>query len=208
MPANKPYIIGLTGGIGSGKSTAASHLESLGAVQIDADAISRSLTAEGGKALPEIREKFGDGVFNEDGTLNRRALGDITFTDQIARRTLEGIIHPAVQREMMERVDQAAEEGAKVVIFNVPLLFETGMDALCDESWTMYVKPETQLKRVMERDGLTEEQAMARIESQMSADERAERANVVVNAECALEKTLAELTSLFNNVLKRKIAED
>ena len=77
MPANKPYIIGLTGGIGSGKSTAASHLESLGAVQIDADAISRSLTAVGGKALPEIREKFGDAVFHEDGTLNRRALGEI-----------------------------------------------------------------------------------------------------------------------------------
>ena len=208
MPANKPYIIGLTGGIGSGKSTAANHLESLGAVQIDADAISRSLTAENGKALPEIREKFGDAVFNEDGTLNRRALGDITFTDQTARRVLEGIIHPAVQREMMDRVDQAAEEGAKVVIFNVPLLFETGMDALCDESWTMYVKPETQLKRVMERDGLTEEQATARIESQMTSEERAERANEVVNAECALEKTLSELTSLFNNVLRRKLPED
>ena len=147
-------------------------------------------------------------MFNEDGTLNRRALGDITFNDQIARRALEGIIHPAVQREMMEQVDKAAEAGAKVVILNVPLLFETGMDALCDESWTMYVRPETQLKRVMERDGLTEEQAMARIESQMTVDERAERANEVVNAECTLEKTIAELTSLFNNVLRRKIGED
>ena len=203
MLANKPYIIGLTGGIGSGKSTAASHLESLGAVQIDADAISRSLTAEGGKALPEIREKFGDGVFNEDGTLNRRALGDITFTDQIARRTLEGIIHPAVQREMMERVDQAAEEGAKVVIFNVPLLFETGMDVLCDECWAMSVKPEVQLERVQERDGLTAEQAQARIFSQMSMEERNSRANRVINSDRPIEKTRAELASLYQQLLRR-----
>ena len=205
MPANKPYLIGLTGGIATGKSAAASYLESLGAVQIDADEISHALTAAGGEALPEIRETFGDGVFRADGTLDRRALGALVFADPARRRALEGIIHPRVQRIMMSRVDEAAQNGAKLVFLNVPLLFETGMDALCDETWVVQVKPETQLKRVMERDGLDEEQARERIASQMSQEEKAERATVVVNNDHSLERLQAELNSLYNGVLRHKL---
>lgn len=207
MPANRPYIIGLTGGIGSGKSLAASHLQSLGAVQIDADEISHALTAPGGEALPEIREVFGDGVFQADGTLDRRALGEVVFSDPAFRRALEGIIHPRVQRVMMSRVDEAAEAGAKLVFLNVPLLFETGMDALCDETWVIQVKPETQLKRVMERDGLDEARAQERIDSQMSQEERAQRATLVINNDHAWERTQGELTAHYNSVLKRKLAD-
>ena len=205
MPANRPYLIGLTGGIASGKSEAADFLTSLGAVQIDADEISHGLTAPGGEALPEIREVFGDSVFREDGTLDRRALGERVFAEPGCRRALEGIIHPRVQRIMMSRVDEAAEAGAKLVFLNVPLLFETGMDALCDETWVIQVKPETQLKRVMERDGLDEAEAQKRIESQMSTEEKVRRATVVINNDHALERMLYELASLYHNVLKHKL---
>ena len=202
MLANKPYIIGLTGGIGCGKSEAAACLKNLGAVHVDADAISRELTAEGGDALPAIREQFGDAVFNEAGTLNRAALGQIVFESAPHRRALEGIIHPIVQQRTLAQIEAAGAAGHKVVVLDVPLLFETGMDALCDETWVVYAGEETQLKRVMDR-GLTEEQARARMESQMSAEERSERATRVINTERAIERTHAELTNLYQQILKR-----
>ena len=112
MLANKPYVVGLTGGIGCGKSEAAQYLKTLGAAHVDADEISRLLTAEGGEALPEIRRIFGDAAFNEDGSLDRCSLGKLVFGNEPARRALEGIIHPLVQREMLTRMDAAAKAGA------------------------------------------------------------------------------------------------
>ena len=108
MHANKPFILGLTGGIGCGKSEAAACLRSLGAAHVDADAISRALTAPGGKALPAIRERFGDGVFYPDGTLNRGALGQIVFDSAPHRRLLEGILHPLVQHRVLSEIQAAS----------------------------------------------------------------------------------------------------
>jgi len=201
--ANKPYIIGLTGGIGCGKSEAARFLKSLGAYHVDADAISRSLTAAEGEALPEIRSRFGDEVFDEDGTLNRSRMAERVFADEATRRMLESILHPMIQRNMLREMDEAARQGAKVVILDVPLLFETGMDALCDESWTMSAGHETQVERVMLRDNLSREQAEARIASQMSQEERNARAAKVINTDRAIERTQSELASLYNAALKK-----
>ena len=203
MPASKTYVVGLTGGIGCGKSEAAKCLRELGAGHIDADEISRQLTSDGGEALPKIRELFGDGVFNPDGSLNRRALGDRVFVDPAAKRALEGVIHPLVQRRAMDEIEAANAAGVQVIILDVPLLFETGMDVLCDECWAMSVKPEVQLERVQERDGLTAEQAQARIFSQMSMEERNSRANRVINSDRPIEKTRAELASLYQQLLRR-----
>jgi dephospho-CoA kinase len=200
--ANKPYIIGLTGGIGCGKSEAAACLRSLGAVHVDADAISRALTAPGGAALSAVREQFGDGVFNEDGTLNRAALGQIVFASEAHRRMLEGIIHPLVQSQTWEQIEQAGAADEKIVILDVPLLFETGMDVLCDETWVVYAEAETQLERVMQR-GLTREEAQARIDSQMSSDERRERATRIIDTDRPIEKTQAELMNLYQQLLKK-----
>ena len=155
MLASKPYVIGLTGGIGCGKSEAAQYLKSLGAAHVDADAISRELTAEGGEALGEIRRVFGDAAFLPDGALDRASLGRLVFSNEPARRALGGTIHPRVQRDVLLAMDAAAEAGARVVILDVPLLFETGMDALCDETWTLYAPREMQISRVVSRDGLT-----------------------------------------------------
>ena len=121
MLANKPYVIGLTGGIGCGKSEAAKFLSTLGAAHLDADAISHELTEAGGAALPEIRRVFGEAAFNADGSLDRASLGKLVFGNEPARRALEGIIHPLVQREMLTRMDEAAMNGAAVVILDVPL---------------------------------------------------------------------------------------
>ena len=202
MLANKPYIIGLTGGIGCGKSEAANHLKNLGAVHVDADGISRALTAPGGEALPAIREKFGDGVFNEDGTLDRAALGRIVFESEPHRRLLESIIHPMVQNRTLAEIQAAGARGDKVVILDVPLLFETGMDVLCDETWVVSASKETQINRVMLR-GLTAEQAQARISSQMASEERNAKATKIINTDRAVERTHAELTSLYQQLLKR-----
>lgn len=203
MLANKAYVIGLTGGIGCGKSEAAKYLASLGALHLDADQVSRSLTAENGEALPEIRRVFGDGVFNDDGSLDRKSMAEIVFNDPSARRNLEGIIHPLVQRSMLRQMDEAARQGIKVIILDVPLLFETGMDTLCDECWTMYTDRETQIERIMERDNATREHAEARIDSQMSSEERNARAARVIDSGKSIERTRSELGSLYNGVLKK-----
>lgn len=203
MLANKPYIIGLTGGIGCGKSEAAKYLASLGAVHLDADKISRELTAENGEALPEIRRMFGDEVFTGEGLLDRACMARIVFGDQAARRRLEGILHPLVQRNMLKQMDEAARDGAKVIILDVPLLFETGMDTLCDECWTLYVDRETQIRRVMERDNTSREQAEARIDSQMSTEERNARATRAIDTDRNIERTRNELSSLYNGILKK-----
>ncbi|MDO5323805.1 MAG: dephospho-CoA kinase [Clostridia bacterium] len=203
MPANKTYVVGLTGGIGCGKSEAARYLCSLGAKHIDADAISRSLTAEGGSALPELRRIFGDEIFNDDGSLNRRALGELVFHDVASKRALEGVIHPLVQRQAMDEIAAASTAGIPVTILDVPLLFETGMDVLCDETWTMSVPPEVQIERVRVRDGLTTEQAQARIANQLPMAERNARANRVINSDRPMERTQAELNQLYMQLLRR-----
>ena len=203
MLASKPYVIGLTGGIGCGKSEAARYLRSLGAAHVDADEISRALTAEGGEALPEIRRVFGDGAFRADGTLDRAALAKLIFASDSARKALEGIIHPLVQRNMLQAMDAAAENGQKVVILDVPLLFETGMDALCDETWALYLEREKQIARIVARDGLTREEALARIDSQMSADERNARATHAVDTDHPIERTREELERLYRAALKK-----
>ena len=202
MPASKPYVIGLTGGIGSGKTEAARYLESLGAARFDADEVSRSLTAPGGAALGAIRERFGDAVFHPDGTLDRRALGDIVFQSPPHRRALEAILHPLVQRTMLTMMDRAAEEGTRVVILDVPLLFETGMDALCDETWALYAPREMQISRVVARDGLSRAQAEARIDSQMPTEARNARATHAINTDQPVEKTRQTLQQLYHQACK------
>ena len=200
MRASRPFVLGLTGGIGCGKSEAARHLKSLGAAHIDADAISRSLTAPGGEALMEIRCAFGDRVFAPDGALDRRALAEIVFSDAVAKRRLEGIIHPLVEARTRRAI---ADADAPVAVLDVPLLFESGMDALCDETWAMSADEAVQIERVRVRDGLTEAQARARIANQMPMAERNARATRVIDSARPIEETRSELARLYAALLGR-----
>jgi dephospho-CoA kinase len=198
----RPYIVGLTGGIASGKTTASERLKSLGATVVDADEISRELTAEGGEALPAIRAAFGDDIMNGE-ILDRKALAGRVFNDINERRALEAILHPMIQRRMINKIEAAAEAGERAAILSAPLLFESGMDALCDQVWLMVLNEEEQIKRAMARDMITEEEAMARIRSQMPIEEKAKRADVKIRADQPGQHTLQEIDSLYSDLIKR-----
>lgn len=203
MSANKPYIVGLTGGIATGKSTASSHLKSLGAYCIDADQLSHDLMSAGGGAVEPIRQLFGDEVILPDGSVDRRLLGRVVFPDVALRRRLEGVIHPMVQHISLELIRQAGEKGVPLVILDVPLLFESGMDVLCDETWVITLSPDKQLRRLIDRDHLSEKESLERIASQMPQEEKIRRATIAIDNSRSEDRLRAELTQLYHATLKR-----
>lgn len=193
-------IIALTGGIASGKTTVADVLREQGVPIVDADGVSRTLTAENGAALPEIRQAFGAGVFLPDGQLNRRALGRAVFADESARARLEGILHPMIRREMQRQIDS---ETAPLVALDVPLLYESGMQDMADVVWCCYCPREVQLARVMARDGLTQREAESRIASQWPAERKLALAQVALSTDRPMEETRAEVLGLLANERRR-----
>ncbi len=181
--------IGLTGGIACGKSHVADVLRSLGAAVVDGDALSRALTAPGGRALPEIRRSFGSGVFREDGALDRKALGALVFSDPAALSELNRLMEPLLMEAIGAAVEEAQRSGASFCVMDMPLLFEKGLDRSCSRIWCVTVPEEVQIARVMERDGLTREQALARIRSQLPTAEKAARSDVVIDTNHPIEYT-------------------
>lgn len=171
-------LVGLTGGIGSGKSLVAELLAAHGATIIDADVLAREVVAPRTPGLAAVRERFGAGVLRADGSLDRGTLGRIVFGDPVARRDLEAIIHPAV-RARAAALTAAAPEGA-VVVQVIPLLVETGQQGNFDQVVVVDVDPEVQLSRIMLRDGLSEAEAQARLRAQASREARLAAAHVVL----------------------------
>lgn len=195
-------IIALTGGIACGKTTLANMLRELGAPVIDADAISRSLTAPGGKALPALREAFGGEVFQDGQTLNRAALAARVFQDPEQLRKLNAVTHPLIIERMQSEIERCRKSGAPVVVLDVPLLFETGLDRLADETVCVSAPLPVQLKRLMTRNGLTEEQAMRRIQSQMPLCEKEKLADRTISTDCPLEELRARMGRLYRQWLE------
>ena len=190
-------VLGLTGGIACGKSNISQTLRELGAVIVDGDVLSRELTAKGGAALCDIRAAFGEGVFLPDGTLNRRALGSIVFQDEKARDTLDGIMQPLLLTLILRDIEDARLSGAAVCVLDMPLLYEKDIDRLCQRVWCAYVPREMQLTRLMERDGFTREEAESRLRSQLPADEKAARADVVIDTSGSMDYTKDCVISLY-----------
>ncbi|EDL63642.1 dephospho-CoA kinase [Bacillus sp. SG-1] len=190
-------IIGLTGGIASGKSTVSKLLIQKGFTVVDADAAARKAVAPGEPALEKIIEVFGEVILNPDGTLNRSALGDIIFTSEERRKELNGIVHPAVRAQMLAEKDQAFESGKQTVIMDIPLLFESNLTWMVDRTIVVYVDRETQLKRLMKRNSLTVEEATARIQSQMPLQEKKNLAQAVLDNTGTIENTLEQLDELI-----------
>ncbi|MCA9510026.1 MAG: dephospho-CoA kinase [Myxococcota bacterium] len=197
-------IVGLSGGIGSGKSTVSRMLAELGAVVIDADAIVHELQAPGTPLLAEIAAAFGDGVIAPDGSLDRKALGAVVFADAEARATLGRLVHPRVGAEMLRRTQAAREAGAPLVVLDIPLLFEgraanTGTAARMgyDETVLVWVPVETQVERTMARDACTRAEAQARIAAQMPIDEKKALADHVIDNAGSVEATRAQVEALF-----------
>jgi len=196
-------IIGLTGGIACGKSNISQTLAELGAVIIDGDLLSRELTAPDGAALPDIRKAFGDGVFLPDGTLNRRALGAVIFGDDKARQTLDSIMQPLLWQLIERRIEEARAANAPMCVLDMPLLYEAGLDRLCERVWCAWIPRETQLARLIARDGFSREEAEARLRSQMPADEKASRADVVIDTSGSIGYTKSMIPDYYAAELAR-----
>lgn len=163
-------IIGITGGIASGKTIVSDYVKKLGYPVVDADLLSREIMAPGSPVLEQVRHIFGETVIAGDGALNRKALAEKIFHDEQARQTLDGLTHPAIRALAEERFSQL--EGESTVFFVVPLLFESGMDDLCDEIWLVHAEESLRRSRLSARDGIDETYAQSKIDSQMRDEER------------------------------------
>ncbi|AAR33844.1 dephospho-CoA kinase [Geobacter sulfurreducens] len=174
-------IIGLTGGIASGKSTVSRILERLGAVVIDADQLAREAVMPGTSAHRSIVAAFGEGILLPDGAIDRKALGSIIFADSSARKRLEAITHPAIRDLAELRLAELRRSGVPVAVYMAALLIEAGATDRVDEVWVVYVDRETQVRRVMARDGLSRSEAEQRLAAQMPMEEKAARGQVVID---------------------------
>jgi dephospho-CoA kinase len=179
---SKPVrLVGLTGGIASGKSTVARRLVGLGAALIDADALAREVVEPGQPALAEIAAGFGRGVLARDGRLDRTALGAIVFADPTARARLEAITHPRIAQLTAARITEALAGPAPAVVVDIPLLFEKSRAGAFEGVLLVWCDAASQLRRLMTRDGLDEAQARARLDAQMSLDEKRRLATWVID---------------------------
>ncbi|MCU1509966.1 MAG: dephospho-CoA kinase [Glaciihabitans sp.] len=199
-------LIGLTGGIASGKSVVAKRLAELGAVHVDADAIAREVVEPGTPGLASIRAAFGDGVIAPDGSLDRAALGAIVFTDPQKRAVLNGITHPAVWKRSRElfAAAEVADPNA-IVIYDVPLLVE-GSDSrpmTFDLIVVVHASMATRISRMVELRGMSRDEALHRLNSQASDTERLAVADVVIDNDGDLENTLAEVDALWQMLANR-----
>ena len=191
-------IVGLTGGIGSGKSTVSDYLKRKGCLIIDADEISRAATAPGGPALEPILREFGAGVFSEDGTLDRKKMSEIVFSDTISRNKLEDIVVTIVINEFHAQIEHLKEEDYKgIVVFDAPLLFEFGMEKYVDESWFVTASLESRVSRVVKRDRMSRGEVMDRINSQMPSWEKEKLADYTINNSFDLKWLYDQIDSLL-----------
>lgn len=196
-------LIGLTGGVATGKSTVVRRLKELGAAVIDADQLAREVVEPGEPALEEIRQRFGPEVIGEDGQLDRARLARIVFEDEEARKALEAIVHPRIRSRMRAKIEEFKAQGEPVVVCDIPLLFETGV-ALdwVDRTVVVYAPKEVQLQRLMARNGLTLEEAERRIAAQMPTEEKARRADAVIDNSRGLEETFRQVDALWKEWMR------
>lgn len=196
------HIIGLTGGIASGKSTVSKLLREKGAYIIDADKIARDIVKPGQPALEEIQAVFGSDVLLPDGALDRSKIGDIVFRDSTARHKLNSITHGRIKLEISEAIEKAAAAGYNIVVLDVPLLIEAGWQHMADAVWVVYTDRETQISRLMERNGLTQIEALDRIQSQMSLDEKKSYADTVIDNSGSLAETRQQVIDALAKLTK------
>lgn len=191
-------FVGLTGGIGSGKSTVTEMLRERGAVILDADAFARDAVAPGTEALRRIAERFGTGVLASDGSLDRAALASIVFADPDALGDLEAIVHPEVRRRIAEGLRDNLDTDHVVVLVN-PLLIEMGAHRDCDVVVVLSVSPETQVARATAR-GMSEEDVRSRIAAQLPLDRRAAEADVLLDNEGTIEELTTQVARLWERL--------
>lgn len=192
-------IIGLTGGIASGKSTVSNMLKAKGFTIVDADIAARKVVEPGEPAYEQIIEAFGEGILLEDLTIDRKKLGALIFADEALRMKLNSIVHPAVRAWMTREKDRAIENGEKTVFLDIPLLFESRLTYMVERTILVYVDEETQLKRLMARNGLSEKEAQMRIRAQMPLSEKKALADAVIDNNGSPEETKKQLEKIVSD---------
>jgi len=197
--------VGLTGGIGCGKSTVAGMLRKKGAYIVDFDRVAHEAQEPGGAAWKAVVAEFGQEILRPDGTLDRDKLGALVFNDEAKRRRLNELVHPAVFEAWLGRLEDIGRERPDaVVIADVPLLFEVGMEALVDLVVLVYCAPEGQIRRIVKRNGYTRDEAALRLRSQMPIDEKVPLADFVIDNGGSVAETAAQVDEIWRVLTERE----
>ncbi|WP_404355742.1 dephospho-CoA kinase [Cytobacillus firmus] len=189
--------VGLTGGIASGKSTVSSLLIKKGYTVIDADIEARLAVEKGEEAYQEILRHFGERVLLKDGSIDRAELGSIIFHNETERKALNSIVHPAVRKRMTALKERAISRKEQLIILDIPLLFESKLQYMCDKTLLVYADEDIQLQRLMQRNQLSEKEAMARIQSQMPLKDKKALADAVIDNNGTIEETEKQLWGIL-----------
>ncbi|MBX6365495.1 MAG: dephospho-CoA kinase [Gemmatimonadetes bacterium] len=200
------YRVGLTGNIAAGKSSVAAAWRALGAPVVDADALAREAVAPGSRGLARVVQAFGPGVLDEAGALDRAALRRIAFADPEARRRLEAITHPEIARLRDEAEARLAAAGERIIVHDIPLLFEVGLEDAFDTLVLVDAPPEVRRKRIVRERGLTEAEAQAMIDAQMPAAAKRARADIVIDNVGTPTELKREAERVWRQILERAAA--
>lgn len=190
-------IVGLTGGIACGKSTVAKMFSALGCVIIDADIVAREVVEPGQEGLKAVVNRFGPGILNEKGELNRKALGALVFEDARARADLNAILHPLIRQRMEQKKEEAIKKNPPMILMDIPLLYESGLEGTVEAVIVVYVPEQVQLERLMARDTLSRKEAEQRIRSQIPIEEKRKRADYIIDNSGTLQQTEDQVKSIF-----------
>lgn len=193
-------VIGLTGGIATGKSTVSNYLLSLGVPVIDADLISREVVEPGTTGLEKLVQTFGAELLNPQGQLNRPVLAQKLFDNEEVRKQVNQLLHPIIYETMFERVARYHSNGETLVVLDIPLLFETIATDRFDSIWLVYIPEKIQLERLKKRDQLSQEAAQARMASQLSIEEKKKLADVIINNSGSIEETREQVQMLLKSI--------
>jgi dephospho-CoA kinase len=191
-------VIGLTGGIASGKSTVSNWFKEMDILVVDADIEARLAVMKGEFAYFKIIDEFGDDILMENGEIDRQKLGSIIFYQAEKRQTLNEIVHPEVRKRMRDQVEKAIKNGEEVAVLDIPLLFESKLTYMVDKTLLVYVDDETQLKRLIERNNLSAEDARARIRSQMPLSDKIRLADAVIDNNGSIAETKKQLHNILS----------
>jgi dephospho-CoA kinase len=199
-------VIGLTGGIGSGKSTVSGMLAQLGAVILNADEVGHETLKPGTEAWQEIASTFGQEVVKDSGEIDRGKLGEIVFSNPKALARLNSIMHPRMYQAMKRRIEEWQRQGAEVIVLEAAILIEANWTPLVDEVWVTTAPEATVVRRLRDSKGLTEAQVLARIRSQLPHQERAKHADIIIENDCELEGVKARVKDLWRALHARQQA--
>jgi len=197
-------VIGLAGGIGSGKSSVSGMLKNLGAIIVDADKLGHEVYLPGTEGLREVVSAFGEDILLPNGEVDRRILGSKVFGSPEAMAKLNAIVWPRIKNKVTELIEENSQLGTEILVLDAAVLIEAGWTSVVDEVWVVTAPVDQIISRLESRNGITEEQAMSRINSQMTTEQRVEYADIVIENDDSLDKLMSSVQHIWNKTLSNK----